>query len=279
MPTRIRTLLALLMLLMSSFGCNPKLAMPPDGSSESSQGDFAVSTSSRVYRDPSNGTERLIPKIGSDDDGYEGPIIVSRADTSAIKSCGIEQATIPARVADCNYRWDGSALGKMGEGTWSLVTKANDKEVWRDDRSGNLWSDDLGEKNWCQASGNVENAGEIDCSPGGGLQPASPISVCAEEAGLNSEGFDSEKGGMRKSASPASPPVTWRLPTRKDYLEAYSNGISYVLPRFLEKSNWTASIYGADPVIAWYFYLYSDGYLRLHYDVRDSANSVRCIGR
>jgi hypothetical protein len=158
------------------------------------------------------------------------------------------------------------------------VTKASGHEVWKDERTGMLWGGNMGGNNWCQASGNIENDGGIDCSPGNGLQPETPVSMCAEGVGLNSDGFDDPKGGMGKVATANSPSVSWRLPTRRDYLQAYANGMAYVLPGFLNTSFWTASVYSGDRSYAWFFGAYGGG-MYLSYGNRDYGNSVQCVGR
>lgn len=239
----------------------------------------ALAFGSGAHRTPGSATQRDIPVVATDDDGFIGDNPVTRADTSSKASCGTSQATIAARISDCAISWDGEALGKMGEGKWSLVTKANGHEVWKDERTGMLWGGNMGTNNWCQASGNIENDGGIDCSPGNGLQPSSPVSMCAEGAGLNSEGFNDPKGGMRKVATPNSPSVSWRLPTRRDYLQAYANGMAYVLPGFLNNPFWTASVVSSYRYRAWDFLAYDDGYMFLYYDNRDDSYSVQCVGR
>lgn len=235
---------------------------------------------SRGHRDPGNTTERNIPSVATDDDGMDGS--VTRPDTSGISSCGSTQATIEARIASCNLTWDGGVLGKTGEGKWSLVTKLNGKEVWRDERTGMLWSDDLGDFNWCQASGNTENTEYGDCSAGAesGLQPAVPVSVCSEGAGLNSDGYDDQKGNMRKAVSANAPSVTWRLPSRMDYFQGYSNGMGYVLPSF-EGNFWTATVVAIYRGWAFRFWAYTAGTagLSLSNNPRDLLSKVRCVGR
>jgi hypothetical protein len=240
----------------------------------------ALAFGSGAHRTPGSATQRDIPVVATDDDGFMGDNPVTRADTSSKASCGTSQATIAARISDCAISWDGEALGKMGEGKWSLVTKASGHEVWKDERTGMLWGGNMGGNNWCQASGNIENDGGIDCSPGNGLQPASPVSMCAEEAaGLNSDGFDDPKGGMRKVATPNSPSVSWRLPTRRDYFQAYANGMAYVLPGFLNTSFWTASVGSSNRFNAWFFYAYGIGSMLLGNGSRGNYYSVRCVGR
>ena len=236
--------------------------------------------SARTYRNIGSSTERAIPVVDTDHDGYNGVNPIARADTSSLSDCGFNQTTVDARIANCAFSWDGMAQGNSGQGKWILVTKANGYEVWRDERTGLLWSGNLPANNWCQASGNIENAGGVDCSPGNGLQPnPSGESMCAENGSLKSSGFDDQKGGMRLASTGSSPSVAWRLLTRDDYLQAYSNGIGYVLPNFLDTAFWTASVGSGYHDNAWVFVAVSDGYQKLVEVSRGNSFSVRCVGR
>ncbi len=74
---------------------------------------------------------------GNDGDGNPNDNhTVTLADTSGISHCGDTQATVAARVAACNYSWDGASHGNGGQGKWSLVTKmTSGAETWRDERT------------------------------------------------------------------------------------------------------------------------------------------------
>lgn len=139
---------------------------------------------------------RAIPNITKDDDGYTGTSVVSVDRTGwGSTSCGTSQATVENRIADCvgngtigaNATWDGTVKGNAGQGVWKLVTRTADlhssgraREVWRDERTGLLWSslvsglactdnencnstspvdDGKNGLNWCKASGsnNITN--------------------------------------------------------------------------------------------------------------------------
>lgn len=239
-----------------------------------------------IHRTPGNSVERDIPDLTIDDSGFarNGGVNLQIPDTGTITSCGITQNTIEARIADCNYSWDGESKGKMGEGKWSLVTKANGKEVWRDDRTGLVWSELVnGVFSWCKASGNRENAGGVNCS-------ANTVSVCAEAEGLNSDGFDEVKGGMRKTGTAISPSVRWRLPTLRDYLQAYANGWAYVFT--LKDAHgtvhhdgeiaWTATVSSTTPNSAYVMYAEdSDVYILSEFNTRNENGGtyVRCVGQ
>jgi hypothetical protein len=155
----------------------------------------------------------------------------------ARKECGMGIATIAGRIASCDAQhatkpswdtsssdgkisWSGatSGFGLAGEGSWTLVTvyalggsngttcpasnttASSCREVWRDDRTGLLWSDRIGSNStigtanidfftWCTASGNTQNvSGDCRTSGNGGLAGSTynfaGISLCAEAAGL-----------------------------------------------------------------------------------------------
>jgi hypothetical protein len=190
--------------------------------------------------------------------------------------CGIGIATVAGRIADCDTKhgvkpswdytagdgkisWNGatSGFGLGAEGSWTLVTvysaggtngttcnaanalTTSCREVWRDDRTGLLWSDRIGDNassttnvgqfSWCVAAGNTEN-GLTDCrsQAGGGVSGTSynyiGFSLCAEAAGVTtpigitsiageqvakgaawtqgvSTGVRDAKGGMMKAAN------------------------------------------------------------------------------
>ncbi|AFY00792.1 hypothetical protein [Bdellovibrio bacteriovorus] len=75
------------------------------------------------------------------------------------------------------------------------------------------------------------------CLPGSisGLQPSSPLSLCAEATGLSGVAGEDwsmgtylpEKGRMGKNSVPS---IFWRLPTLNDYRLAANNGANFVLP-------------------------------------------------
>jgi hypothetical protein len=183
------------------------------------------------------------------------------------------------------------------------------REVWRDDRTGLLWSDQLGDQsgsytadqdafNWCKATGSSNKAGspyaEDDpndfCDNATYQNQTTPTSLCAEDATylLTPTGitdtttyeFDNPKGGMRAAANydveGDSPSVYWRLPTVYDWYQANSNGVRQVLPRMGGNSFWSASVYSVNRSDAWYF-LGDDGDVSV-YDRSDGLH-VRCVGR
>ena len=142
-----------------------------------------------------NNTIRAVPKVKLDDDGFTGENItyVDRTGWNNT-SCGTSQATIDGaggRIAHCatvfgaEATWDGAVKGNSGQSVWKLVVRTGNihasgraREVWRDERTGLLWSslvsgsaddyivktagsetggggttDDNKRMNWCKASG------------------------------------------------------------------------------------------------------------------------------
>jgi len=192
--------------------------------------------------------------------------------------CGAS-GNIEARIGACNRQWRASVGSKDGGGTWSLVSRQDNYEVWRDDKTGLIWSDNMGGATQCAAAGDNEASGWCDSNV------AIIESVCAETGfagaaitsirGLNAGVYDARKGAMGLSSTNR---VLWRLPTLKDYTTAYGNGMAYVLPRL--GSFWTASVDHSVAAYAMYFSVFSSGYVEVGSGVRASASGlVRCVGR
>ncbi len=307
--------------------------------------------------------QREIPNVASDDFGHAdyatvGIVTRSNAEWNAGSNrvvCGKLGTTVEAKILDCDTRhsvdirpdfdasaddgkisWDGRVQGNASEGSWTLITvyspslaeaaicDASCSEVWRDDRTGLVWSDKIGgtsvadhagEFTWCEATGNTENAGSIDCTPGAEAgfnewtdgSTYEGISLCAEtSAALNSMtyppltpdgtgattdtgGLDAwddtgtavldAKGGMKLSSSPA---VRWRLPTIHDQAQSIIvNGGQYVLPNFRQNSPkyWSATI---NAFMANYAFTITGelGITDLFINqLRSQTFQVRCVGR
>lgn len=251
------------------------------------------------------GTKRKIPlAAGSnkDDDGYYSNTVVEVNRTGwGSTTCGTTSgASITARIADCvtafgaNATWDGAAKSNVGHGKFVLVArKGSGQEAWRDERTGLIWSSSLGSNNWCRAAG-VGGAGSDDdglCDNASNQDQTNPESYCAE--GTDNYGatlqsvlgenwstgvYANGKGGLGAHANAGA--VSWRLPTREDYFQAYANGIGYVVPDFVDGNyRWTASVYSAGSGSAWYFGAYDSGSVYVDGDVRVSSYEVRCVGR
>lgn len=369
---------------------------------------------------------RDIPDQIKDDDGYLGTSCRYAPRPTIL--CGTDQATVADRISDCENLngicsnlisstkvicesaggvwssfafWDGETQCNGGQGQWKLVTLAAvNKEVWRDQRTGLLWSSLVSTaSDWCQASGNTQEApvtyrksyhsslgipiagngkisgvsggpasmfetitveftsatslivtgtvtncdqskgsfvgvlssaagsattftspgvcsftltqgttpfssgdtfildsSTISCSPGSGLQPNNPISLCAESDGLNpsgetwtTTGYMSAKGHLGKNSVPK---VRWRLPTLKDYHLAEINGLKFIMPdhgivglqRPVRDSSappgtyaWTSTIDAVNRSNSWSASSREGG--QQTSITRNSSLAVRCIGR
>lgn len=252
---------------------------------------------------------RAVPRIGKDDDGYTGGnvIYVDRS-TWASTACGISQANLNSRIADCsavfgiNATWDGSVKGNSGQSVWKLVTRTSAKdfasnrsrEVWRDEGTGLLWSSLVsgGDRNanWCKASG----SNNISGNPAAEVDPASycdsatyqnttgvAISACFEDGGTNFTDVDADldpagKAGLSRSSTPA---VSWRLPTINDYHISEANGIRFVLPDMASYSfanEWSSSVVSGYIIGAW---IYGSVHGDVSFATRSSSYPVRCVGR
>ena len=174
--------------------------------------------------------------------------------------CGIT-GTVAERIQDCGtqhgalrpffspgsatdpIRWDGSNLGFLGEGSWTLVSVYSSSlatgnvcdntcnEVWQDDRTKLLWSDEIENITWCHATG-VNNApgnayAQVDpeniCDNVSFQDQVNPISVCFEDPDelTTPAAYDPMKGNMRLSSGQS---VVWRPVSHSDILVAAANG-------------------------------------------------------
>lgn len=251
---------------------------------------------------------RTIPKIAIDDDGADtSNLNLEKVDRTGwgSTSCGITQNTVLNRIADCsnifgaNARWNGAVSGNAGQGIWNLVSRSGAKsgskgrEVWRDERTGLLWSSVVGvATNWCKASGssNASGAGSIAESDPSGICDNSTYqgqvtatSGCYESA----SGFTTTdasidnlgKVGMNLAGSGTSPKVAWRLPTLYDYEIADANGMRFVLPDIGANGNldeWTATLSSSIRSRAWIY----NGAQGVHSTKgRSLTSAFRCVGR
>ena len=191
--------------------------------------------------------------------------------------CGLS-GNVESRVKECDTIWIGSLGAKAGGANWSLVSFLNGKQVWRNERTRALWSDELAESNHCRASGNIQNAG-TDCS-------GNSESLCAEtNSALNVPDksiastqviYAEAKGEMGLHSATA---VLWRLPTREDFMQAYADGATFVLPGFANSNHWTASVWSGDTSVGWIFYNTAGGNGGFYGADRMQSHAVRCIGR
>jgi hypothetical protein len=272
-------------------------------------GAFDTFMASLVYRDPATtqitlsseksavslpAGYREVPDVNKDDDGYytsargcggtggNGDTCTPVTYAShAGTDCGTSgsQAT---RIADCALSWDGTTKGTAGESLWQLVTSINGKEVWKDTRTGLVWSDYLANDNWCKATGNVQADDPAGfCNDATYQNQTTPTSYCSEAPGLSpakagenwsSGTYADEKGGMGKAASTV---VRWRLPTRADWLQAEIDGVRFVL-QSMDSSWWSASVVSSYRGNAWFFH--GNGGL-INVVGRYNLGGVRCVGR
>jgi|GEM_PF-1107404 len=200
--------------------------------------------------------------------------------------CG-KTGNIEARIAGCNRQWRATLGSKAGGGTWSLVTRMSGHEVWRDEKTGLIWSDKLSATgDHCEATG--DDAGVANCNG------TFTKSFCAETGFSNNytavdeievvdatgfipdiTAYGSRKGEMGLNSDH---PVLWRLPTLQDFTTAYGNGMAYVLPNL--GSFWTASVDPSVTDYAMYFVVGSGGYVESNYAYRyNTSYEVRCVGR
>jgi len=179
------------------------------------------------------GNLRAIPDMRLDDDGVDG-VNVSHIKVRPDKLCGLViKDTLKDKIADClakngdKSKWSGTENAGSAESTWVLVTFAEKDngsekyEVWLDQRTGMLWSEMISaEGNWCEASGSnlpKDDVVGIDCAITGKGK-----SLCTNHNPLE------------------LPKVSWRLPSRHDYLQADIDGIRFVLPTG-NNGFWTAT--------------------------------------
>ncbi len=148
------------------------------------------------------------------------------------------------------------------------------------------------------ASTKAQNPSGMSCAPSGPLQPATPISYCAEGPGFDDGAigetwtvpatYMAAKGRLGRNSTPS---VAWRLPTINDYKSADVNGIRFVLPDMgiagtsrptIDASpgssnyEWSASVYSAYRNNSWVFAGYNGG---VNGNPRSNTNVARCVGR
>jgi hypothetical protein len=203
----------------------------------------------------------LVNRTGWDNNCDSSTGTAGGSANSACK-CGLS-GSISARIVNCsthgvigtNATWSALQKGNSGESDWKLVTRTSSfdsgnnlsREVWRDERTGLLWSSLVSTGiNWCQASGsnNITNnpAAENDpdnfCNNGtyqhvGSGPTIKAISSCLDDGenyftevdDIHSAINNGGKGGLSSSSNPK---VYWRLPTNADYLQASLDGIRYI---------------------------------------------------
>ena len=150
------------------------------------------------------------------------------------------------------------------------------REVWKDNRTGILWSDDMPKSdNWCRAAGNAESNPSFPCNKTiaqswcAELGPT-PMIEAAESGEVWASGtYVAAKGGLGKTTSIS---VRWRLPTKYDFQAADINGIKYVVRNGLSNfPTWSATVKSG------YAYTWTPDTIELHTPNQNS--SIKCIGR
>lgn len=251
---------------------------------------------------------RLFPDSVKDHDGQTvGTSGIKKLLRRPANPCGTSGANVGARIADCATQnpstsfWDGSVKGNTGQGLWRLVTvkaisdgdcASGCSEVWRDERTGLLWSDEIVDNsadavdtyNWCRASGNSNAAhapsqeNDATCANATNQNQTTPTSLCAEDdiapsvfATLDVRQLLS-LGELRLGTTPK---VRWWLPSRADYLRAERHGLRFVLPN-IGNEFWTATVSSAASGNAWTFDGGAGG--KLSTAARTANKKVRCVG-
>lgn len=233
------------------------------------RGSNPISYTNEIGMDSTNQNIRAIPDIRLDDEGGDEEnvtIIKIRPD----KLCGLTiKATLAEKIGDCFTKntdkaiWNGTINAGSAESTWVLVMLAEKSggsetfEIWMDKRTGMLWSEIISiEGNWCEASGSE-------------LLPADNVGINCAVTG---------KGGSlcTKNDLAELPKVSWRLPTRHDYLQADIDGIRFVLPRGIA-TLWTATT-SSDVTKRDKAWTYNMTTGTLVAEIMDTARNVRCIG-
>lgn len=204
---------------------------------------------------------RDIPMVNLDHDNGNFNIVRPQI------QCGISGTGIQTKLDDCKAKnsslsiQTGKIFGNMGEGDWQLVYKSENgssgHEVWMDLRTRLVWSDRLEANNWCKASGNDEDEAGIDCS-------SNTLDYCTAD-----NLFQSQKGNSETI-------ISWRLPTRNDFLQADINGARIVLPN-RDFAFWTATIDSSNNAKAWTING-KNGVLE-SVSRNSGAPSIRCVGR
>lgn len=228
---------------------------------------YAQEISSIIAGNLSDTLYRVIPSITQDDEGSVANVTTVNDLGRPNVSCGsgADFSGINARIADCSSKngeratWRGLLNGAAGEGNWKLVSLNDNRENWLDERTGLVWSYLSSQVNWCQASGNTENASAlntVDCA-----QASASLSICA---------------GATLQDLPDTQ-IEWRLPTRGDFLQADLNGLRFVLSQESDTGLWTATIRAASQgrSEAWVYHS-KDGTLTAA--GLTTERQVRCVG-
>ena len=222
--------------------------------------------------------------------------------------CGIEDSSIEGKILHCSKINHGSTVlfDSITGATWKLVTKNVNLEMWKDMKTGLVWSGSLGKTNWCQAAGDASGVLNSQCSRTV-YQPQYPNaeSFCEEaqavnfssktEAGVNafatstwkriasstlqehwsSGTFHPSKGYIGTIPSTFGPAVSWRLPSKTDIDAAYLNGLKEVVFAGGDEKIWSSSVYSMNTYS--YRWLGDSVQKKTVYADVGSILSVRCV--
>lgn len=124
---------------------------------------------------------------------------------------------------------------------FQLVKRTSDgKEVWKDTKSGLIWSDRL-DKTYSQYNA---------------------LNACSDYSTMNA------RGNLEY--------VSFSLPSKADFETAENDGIREVLPNMKDHYFWSSSVFPYDSYVA---YGFGGSYSGFVAGFRSNGNSVRCVGR
>lgn len=211
-----------------------------------------------MQENPTSTRYRSIPDIATDDEGSKNNVIT--LETRPKETCGQgEGLSLTERKTNCatrnnklkNFLWSATASGAAGEADWALVSRNSAGfEIWQDYRTGMVWSDIISSgANWCNAAGNAEEV----------CREMKGTSLCLGKIG----GLDN---------------VTWRLPTRNEFMQADLDGLRFVLKISESETDfWTATLDSASIARdkAWVYRVTQGTLTSASFS---NAKAVRCIG-
>lgn len=211
--------------------------------------------------DPSTQTNgiRSVPLMEKDDEGSS--LNVKTLDSAKGRPgvvCGIKsELTLQGRISDCAEKnkekaiWEATKFGASGESDWKLVARDSfGLEVWLDMRTNMLWADASEGATWCEASGNTQEKCLKDLS--------------------NFENRICQNVGKITN-------ISWRLPTRNDFLQADLDGMRFVLPVNVQSGYWTATL-DSKSVLRELAWVYKSEQGTLESRPIGTDMPVRCIG-
>lgn len=171
--------------------------------------------------------------------------------TQNLNNCGVKEEFIKLsqRIDDCalknsgTNKWSGKINGISGEGDWILVLNIDGFTIMQDQRTGLLWSSNIENNEWVNASGNAS-----DDEPEKNVCTTVKIKYLPKDQ------------------------ISWRLPTRGEFLQADLNGARFVL-QDRDELYWTAS--ATDSLNAWAIHQ-ETGIMKIA--GKTDSLAVRCIG-